>query len=151
MTVEVTDLAGQPFLAGLSEPGLRALAPLAHPVRYDAGTRLFREDAPADDFWLLRSGRVALDIHLAGRGDVPIETIGAGGVIGWSWLFPPFRWHFGGVALADTDALRFDAAGVRAAIEADVLGLDLVLRFMTVVVDRLQHTRLRLLDVYGPS
>jgi CRP-like cAMP-binding protein len=150
MSTEVTELADHPFLAGISEPALRTLARNARPATYDVGVRLFREDSPAESFWLLRSGRVALDIHVAGRGDVRVETIGSGGAIGWSWLFPPYRWHFGAIALARTDAIRFDATGVRAAIaDDDAMGRDLMTRFMTVVVDRLHHTRLRLLDVYG--
>jgi hypothetical protein len=92
---------------------------------------------------------VALDIHVTGRGTVPIETIGAGGVVGWSWLFPPYRWQFGAVTLDVTDGIRFDAPGVRGAMREDAVGRELATRFMTVIADRLQHTRLRLLDLYG--
>jgi CRP-like cAMP-binding protein len=148
MNIDVA-LAAHPFLAGLPESQLRVLAPLSRPVAYGERVRLFREDGPADEFWLVRSGRVALDIHVTGRGTVPIETIGAGGVVGWSWLFPPYRWQFGAVTLDATDAIRFDASGVRDAMREDGLGRELATRFMTVVVDRLQHTRLRLLDLYG--
>ena len=145
----MSELGGHPFLAGLSEAHLALLTPQARPVSFGPDIRLFREDSHADEFWLLRSGRVALDIHVTGRGDVPIETIGAGGVVGWSWLFPPHRWHFGAVTVAATDAFRFDAAATRAAMRADdALGRELATRFMGVVVDRLQHTRLRLLDLY---
>jgi CRP/FNR family transcriptional regulator, cyclic AMP receptor protein len=151
MSVEIAVLAEHPFLAGLSEAPLRALAPLARPAAYDEGHRLFREDGPAKEFWLVRSGRVALDIHVPGRGTVPIETIGAGGVIGWSWLFAPYRWHFGALTLAATEGIRFDAAGVRDAMRDDATGRDLATRFMAVVVDRLQHTRMRLLDLYGAA
>jgi CRP-like cAMP-binding protein len=149
MSVDALALGEHPFLAGLPESQLRVLVPLARPVAYREGVRLFREDGPADEFWLVRSGRVALDIHVTGRGNVPIETIGAGGVIGWSWLFPPYRWQFGAVALDSTEGIRFDAPGVRDAMRHDALGRELATRFMTVVVDRLQHTRLRLLDLYG--
>ena len=149
MSIDVVALAAHPFLAGLSDPQLRVLAPLARPVTYGEGARLFREDGPADAFWLVRSGRVALDIPVAGRGTVPIETIGAGAVIGWSWLFPPYRWQFGAVALDATQGFCFDAASVRRAMREEALGRELAMRFMTVVVDRLQHTRLRLLDLYG--
>jgi CRP-like cAMP-binding protein len=149
VSIEVAALAGHRFLAGLSGAHLDLLAPLARAVSYDQEVRLFREDNPAAEFWLLQSGRVALDIHIAGRGAVPIETVGAGGVIGWSWLFPPFRWQFGAVTIAHTEAIRFDGSGVREAMRDDALGRELVTRFMTVVVDRLQHTRLRLLDLYS--
>jgi CRP-like cAMP-binding protein len=150
VSIEVAALAGHRFLAGLSDAHLDRLAPLARPVTFQQDERLFREDGPAEEFWLVRSGRVALDVHVAGRGDVRIETIGDGAVVGWSWLFPPYRWHFGAVTLAPTEAIRFDAAGTREAMRADdAFGRELVTRFMTIVVDRLQHTRLRLLDLYG--
>jgi CRP-like cAMP-binding protein len=149
MTVDVVALAGHPFLAGLPQSQLGTLAALARPESHDEGFRLFREDAAAEEFWLLRSGRVALDIHVPGRGDVQVETIGGGGVLGWSWLFPPYRWHFGAVTLTPVEAIRFDGAGVRTAMADDAIGKELAIRFMTVVVDRLQHTRLRLLDLYG--
>jgi CRP/FNR family transcriptional regulator, cyclic AMP receptor protein len=150
MSIDITALAGHPFLAGIADGSLRALAPLARPVAYDEGARLFREGGSAQEFWLVRSGRVALDIHIPGRGTVPIETIGAGGVVGWSWLFRPYRWHFGAVAVSRIDGIRFDAVGVRDAMRDDAIGRELATRVMTVVVDRLQHTRLRLLDLYGP-
>jgi len=149
MIIDATALAGHPFLAGLPASQLDVLAPLARPESYNEGVRLFREDAPAAEFWLVRTGQVALDIHLPGRGTVPLETIGTGGVVGWSWLFPPYRWHFGAIARTPVETIRFDGAGVRAAMADDAIGKELAIRFMTVVVDRLQHTRLRLLDLYG--
>jgi hypothetical protein len=149
VSIDATVLARHRFLAGLSDAQLDLLGPLARSAIYDEGVRMFREDSPAAEFWLLQSGRVALDIHVAGRGPVPIETIGAGGVVGWSWLFPPYRWQFGAVTLARTEAIRFDGGGVREVMRDDAMGRELVTRFMTVVVDRLQHTRLRLLDLYG--
>ncbi len=79
-----------------------------------------------------------------------IETIEAGEVIGWSWLFPPYRWHFDARALAPVRATRFDGACLRGKCEADpALGYDLMSRFAQVLIERLQWTRLRLLDVYG--
>jgi hypothetical protein len=81
---------------------------------------------------------------------VVIETLDAGTVLGWSWLFPPYAWHFGATAAASTLAVEFDAQGVRRLCDEDpVLGYALVQRFTRVVVDRLQSTRIRLLDLYG--
>ena len=87
---------------------------------------------------------------MPGRGDVGIETIGPGGVLGWSWLFPPYRWQFGAVATQRSTAVELDADGVRRLMESDdTLGRQLTSRFMSVVVDRLQASRVRLLDLYG--
>jgi CRP/FNR family transcriptional regulator, cyclic AMP receptor protein len=143
-------LAGQPFLAGLTEHQLDRLAPWSRRGLVHAGSRIFREGGAADRFWLIKSGRVNLDTHLPGRGDVVIETLGPGAVLGWSWLFPPYRWHFGAVAVETTTTVELDAAAVRAILQRDpALGYELSTRFMQVMVDRLQTTRLRLLDLHN--
>jgi hypothetical protein len=91
-------------------------------------------------------------MHLPGRGDVVVETLGPGTVVGWSWLFPPYTWHFGAVAVEETQAIEFDARGVLNLCEREpALGYDLSIRFMAVLLDRLQATRVRLLDLYGPQ
>ena len=146
MIIDATALAGHPFLAGLPASQLDVLAPLARPESYNEGVRLFREDAPAAEFWLVRTGQVALDIHLPGRGTVPLETIGTGGVVGWSWLFPPYRWAFGAVAARQIEAFEFDARMVRACCQDDPeLGYDLTQRLARVLAKRLQATRVRLI------
>lgn len=142
-------LSAHPFLQGLPEPWLDRLSFQAHPVVWHTGQRLFHEGRPAGRFWLVRSGRVALDMAIPGRGDVVIETIEAGSVLGWSWLFYPYRWHFGAVAAEQTSAVEFDAAGVRRLIADDAeLGRDLTNRFISVLVDRLQAARIRLGQLY---
>ena len=142
-------LAVQPFLDGLTDRQLEHLSYWAKRSMFHAGNRLFREGGQADRFWLIGKGRVNLDTHVPGRGDVVVETLGPGAVLGWSWLFPPYRWHFGAVALETTFAMALDAHGVRELCDRDpVLGYELTSRFMRVVVERLQATRIRLLDLY---
>jgi CRP-like cAMP-binding protein len=93
---------------------------------------------------------VALETFVPTRGAVTIETLDPGEVVGWSWLFPPHRWHFDARALSLVRATIFDGACLRGKCEADPqLGYDLMSRFAQVVVERLQQTRQRLLDVYG--
>jgi CRP-like cAMP-binding protein len=143
-------LVDQPFLAGMPRPFLARLALHGHPAVRTAGNRLFHAEGVADRFWLVRSGNVAVDLHVPGRGDVVIETIGAGGVVGWSWLFPPYRWHFGAVAAERSAVVEFEAAGVRAMMaDEPAFGFDLTSRFLRVVADRLQAARIRLVDLYG--
>jgi CRP-like cAMP-binding protein len=94
---------------------------------------------------------VALEINAAERGNVTIETIGAGDVLGWSWVFPPYTWHFSARALEPVHAIAIEAAALRAQCEADHdFGYELMRRFAAVFLERLQATRLRLLDIYGP-
>ena len=143
-------LAAQPFLAGLSRSQLDELSFCTEKSYFHAGARLFEEDGRADRFWILREGHVTLDTHVPGRPDAVVETLGPGAVLGWSWLFHPYRWHFGASAVETTLALELDGPGVRSLCEHDpALGYLLASRFMGLVVERLQATRLRLLDLYG--
>jgi CRP/FNR family cyclic AMP-dependent transcriptional regulator len=142
-------LAAQPFLAGLPDDNLERLSYLTSRSVFHTGNRVFSEGSRADRCWLITRGKVNLDTHVPGRGDVVVETLGAGCVLGWSWLFPPYRWHFGAVAVETTFALGLDGTGVRRLCEQDhQLGYELTSRFMQVVVERLQATRMRLLDLY---
>ncbi len=143
-------LAAQPFLAGLNAQQLGRLACWAKPVEFPAGYRLFDEDGHADRFWILLDGRVSLDTEIPGRGTVIIETLGPGSVVGWSWLFPPHRWHFGATVTEPTSTIELDGPGVqRVCEEYPAFGYQIAQRILTVVVQRLQATRVRLLDLYG--
>ncbi|GAA3337491.1 hypothetical protein GCM10020358_13970 [Amorphoplanes nipponensis] len=139
-----------PFLSDLPMGLLQGLAAHGRPVLRHTGYRLFREDHPADRFWLLRSGVVALDFHVPGRGDIVIERVGADSVVGWSWLVPPYRWTLGAVVAEDCQAIEFDAARVRLLIgEHPELGRELTTRFLTVMGHRLQAARHRLVELYA--
>jgi hypothetical protein len=93
---------------------------------------------------------VAVELHHPPRGTALIETIEAGEVLGWSWLFPPYRWHFDARALLPVRATAFDGRCLRGKCADDRdLGYELMSRFAQILIDRLQWTRLRLLDVYG--
>ncbi len=146
-------LATQPFLAGLTPRQLDKLSYWSKRSVFHAGTRLFEEGGRADRFWLIKEGQVTIDTHAPAEGEgdrVVVETLGPGAVLGWSWLFPPYRWHFGATAVQTTLATELDGPGVRDLCQRDPeLGYLLVTRFMAVVVDRLQATRLRVLDLYS--
>jgi CRP-like cAMP-binding protein len=143
-------VAESPVFDGLSSEQLELIAGCGLITAVDAGERLFREGDPADSFYLVRRGRIALTTYVPGRGDVMIETLEAGEVIGWSWLFEPYRWHFDARAVENAGVIAFDGACLRGKCEADhALGYELMRRFAQVLIDRLQHTRTRLLDLYG--
>ncbi|WJK39683.1 cyclic nucleotide-binding domain-containing protein [Solwaraspora sp. WMMA2056] len=149
-TIDLLD--DHPFLDGLPRPWLERLSYQARPGVRHPGQRIFQQGRAADRFWLLRSGEVTLDFQVPGRGDIAIETITAGSVLGWSWLFAPYRWEFGAVAVARTLTIEFDAAGTRRLIaEDDALGRELTTRFMRVMVDRLHAARTRLIELYQPA
>lgn len=152
MTVRfVEELLAESPVFGDLEPRHRAtVAGCAVTAHAGAGELLFREDEPADDFVVIRSGRIALELHAPGRTPLLVETLEAGAVVGWSWLFEPYRWQFDIRAVEDCRLLRFDAACLRGKAGADhELGYQLMRHFAAAIVDRLQHTRVRLLDLYG--
>lgn len=145
-------LASHPFLHDLPEAWLERLSYQGKRSVHHAGTRLFREGNPADRFWLIREGRVSLEFTVPGRGEVVIEQIGPGTVLGWSWLLSPYRWHFSAVAVEQVLAIELDARGVRRLCEEDpALGYELTRRFAAILVDRLQAARMRLVDLYGSA
>jgi CRP-like cAMP-binding protein len=119
-------------------------------VHFAEGEYIFRDGEAADSFFLIRHGSVALEAYVPTRGPVVIETLEAGEVLGWSWLFPPYRWHFDARVVTDVRATAFDGVCLRGKCDDDpLLGYRLMGRFAQVLIERLQSTRLRLLDVYG--
>ena len=143
-------LAAHPFFKDLEPRFLQVVMDCAANTRFPAGASLCREGEAANQFYLLRHGKVALQISVPERGPVTIETMEAGEVCGWSCLFPPYRWHFDVQALELTRTLVFDGQCLRAKCEADHdLGYALMQRFAQVMVQQLQATRLQLLDLYG--
>lgn len=143
-------LAKHEFLQGMDPEHLAFVAGCGSNVRYDAGEYIYREGEPADQFLLIRHGKVSLEIFVPGRGPLVIETIAEGDVLGWSWLFPPYRRRFDARALEVTRAISLDGACLRAKCDEDHdLGYDIVMRFSQVVIQRLQATRMRLTDMYG--
>lgn len=143
-------LPEQAIFKDLDPRALEIIAGCASNVRFDTGGWIFQEGEDASRFYLIRHGKVALNALVPGRGEVTIQTIGEGDVLGWSWLFPPYRWHFGARALELTRAIAFDGACLRMKAEADHdLGYELLKRFAQTIIERLQATRLQMLDVYG--
>jgi CRP-like cAMP-binding protein len=138
------------FFAGLDEGFLKLVCGCAKNTRCEAGQYLFHEGEPADQFYLLRHGRVALQLSAPGRGAVTFQTLGENEIVGVSWLIPPYRWTYDAKALELTRAIAMDASCLRQKCEDDHhLGYELMKRFMPVLIERLEATRLQILDVYG--
>jgi CRP-like cAMP-binding protein len=143
-------LGDHPFFAGFTADQRHIVSGCARNHRFDVGKYLFREGEPANEFFLIRHGRVALEIVAPGQAPIVIATIGEGEVVGASWLAAPYRWLFDARAVEMTRAVGIDAACLRGKCDADaVLGYEMMKRFLPVVVKRLNATRLQLLDVYG--
>jgi len=147
-----TALTEHPFLKGFPPQYIDLIAGCASNVRFNKGDQIFKEDQEADRFYLIRHGLIALEVFVPQRGPVTIDTIQEGEVLGWSWLFPPYRWHFDARALQLTRAVAFDGKCLREKCEQDsAFGFELVKRFSSVIMQRLQSARLQLLDLYGDA
>lgn len=142
-------IEAHPFFDGLDPSHLSTLAGCGRNQAFEAGSYLFREGDPADVFYILRRGRVALEVALPDRGPVAIDSAGAGEVVGASWLFPPHRWLFDARAVEPVGAVGLDAVCLRGKCDEDPeLGYELMKRFAAVFVGRMASARLRLLDLY---
>jgi len=145
-------VSAHPLLAGLPGQTVATIAGCAQNVSFNPGDLLLAESDPANTLYLLRRGRVAIEVHSPGRGPIVIETVDPGAVVGWSWLVPPYRWHFDARAVGAVGAVAVDGACLREKAEADPeLGYALMKRMAGVLLERLQMTRLRLLDLYGTN
>jgi CRP/FNR family cyclic AMP-dependent transcriptional regulator len=143
-------LAGHPFLKGLEPAHLKLIVGCAANVVFNAGQFIFREGEEANNFYFIRQGKVAIETFLPTHGPIAIHTRSEGEVLGWSWLVPPYRWHFDARALELTRAISLDGKCLRQKCEEDHdLGFELMKRFSIIIAGRLEATRLQLLDVYG--
>lgn len=150
MTTLADELATHRFFTDMDRASVDVLAGCGRNVVVPVGTAMIREGTDADVFWAIRAGRVSLGVNTPGRGLLVLETLHAGDILGWTWLFPPYRWHFDADALDDVHAVMFDAACLRQKCEADpALGFRLTQRFARVLDERLQAARMQLLDLYG--
>jgi CRP/FNR family cyclic AMP-dependent transcriptional regulator len=143
-------LRKHPFLRSLEPEYLTLLAGCATNVRFGEGSFLFREGGAADRCYLIREGKVALEIAAAGRGSIIVQTLAAGDVAGFSWLLEPHRWQFDGRVVEPVRAFALDGVCLRGKCADDPrMGFELMQLVARLAVQRLQATRLRLLDVYG--
>ena len=139
-------LRGSPLFADLDSAARLALARYGDEASFAPGALLARDGWPADRFYVLLEGTVALEIHGPGCGPIPIEQLTVPEVVGWSWLMPPFQWHFDVRAVTAVRAIAIEAEALRVAMAEDsAFGLALMSRFARVLLQRLQATRMRLL------
>jgi len=143
-------VAELPLFKGLKPEHIKLISGCASNARYDAGTFVGREGHPADKFWVLREGRMALQIHAPGRGPLTILTLGENDAVGWSWLVPPYQLRFDIHVVQTTRALVFDGKCLRGKFANDPeLGYEMMQRFSSMILRRLDAMSLQLLDLYG--
>lgn len=147
-TLETT-IAEHPFFHDLAPSFYRLLAVCARREKFRANEQIFRKDFDAGSFYLILSGEIVVETpYVPGEGVIKLLELGAGEALGWSWLFPPYQWHFSARASVDAEAIVFDADELRAlAAENTALGYFLAIRVGGMLLQRLQSTRVRLLDL----
>jgi CRP-like cAMP-binding protein len=143
-------ITAHPFAKDIPERFIHLLLECATLERFGAQQPIFREGADADHFFLLHSGHVVLETFVPGKGMVNTQTLSPGEALGWSWLYPPYRWHFTATAIEPVEVVALGARTLRARMDDNHdFGYDIAIRVGRVMLDRLQATRMRLLDLYG--
>jgi CRP/FNR family cyclic AMP-dependent transcriptional regulator len=138
------------FFEGMDPRYLTFIAGCGRNVAFHPGAWIARDGDAADSFYAIRHGQVAIEVHSPRTGALVIQTLGDGAVLGWSWLFPPYRWHFDVRAVEPTRAVQFDGTCLRGKCDDDpAMGYEFMKRFARVLTRSLEATRLQLLDVYG--
>jgi len=146
----VEEIAAHAFFADLPSAMVQLVAGCGRNQRFQAGELIFRQDEPADHFYLIRHGQVAVELHGAGHGTVQIQSLHEGDVLGWSWLFPPYRWQMDARAVQLCRTVQFDGGCLRRKCDDDpVLGYELMKRFARIATQRFQQARMQLLDLYA--
>jgi CRP-like cAMP-binding protein len=144
-------ISGHPFFAGLDVQYWPLLTACATHVQFDAGTYIFREGEPANHFYLIKQGKVAVEISAPPRKPIIVQTLECSEVLGWSWLVPPYQWRFHARAVEPVLAFALDGKCLRKHCEENHdLGYELLKRFTSVITQRLEATRYQLLDMYAP-
>jgi len=145
-------LADHPLLNGCEPRYIQLLAGCARTVQFNTDEFIFRQGEEADQFYLICRGRVALEIPTPGGGPIILQTAGKGDFLGWSWMITPYRWHFDARAVELTRTVALNGKDLRDKCEADHhLGYEVIRRVASIMDQRLQATRLQLLDIYGIS
>lgn len=138
------------FFEGLGDEAIEFIAGCGSNVVFEPDNYIFREDDPADFFYVIRSGRVAIEVHGPERGALVLDVVGESQIVGASWLFPPYRWEFDARAVEEVRAVRLDATCLRAKCEEDhTLGFELMKRVAEIMRQRMHSARMRLVDLYG--
>lgn len=138
------------LLKDLENEHLKLLSGCAKNEKIDAEKYLFKEMQEAEKFYLVRKGKIALEMYIPQKGRVIIQTLEDGDILGWSWLIPPFNWHFDSRAISQVRLISFDAKCLRTKCEKDKnFGYEIMKRIAYLMETRLEATRLQLLDLYG--
>lgn len=144
-------LSSHAFFSGLDETSAKYLSDSARERQVSKGEALFQQGHRADRFYLVRKGQVAVEVPALMGPALEIQTLGEDQILGWSWLIPPYRWHFLARATQDSEVLEFDGAAILAHCEEDPrFGYELLKRFAALMSERLDASRQKMMDQWNP-
>lgn len=141
-------LSKHPFFHELNQSYLRELSMCASTIGFDEGEYLFHEGDPASTFYIIQEGTVAIEMADERLGNFVVETLSEGDIVGWSWLFPPYKWHFEGRAVSLVRGVVFDGKCIRDRMEKNPsMGYEMLKSFSQMIVERLEQTRKQVKDI----
>lgn len=144
-----SEVMDHPFLNGFSAAQMDQLIRCAKLRDLEAGDLIFKQGDPAHTFYLIVWGSISLT-HAGLKGNTAIQTLTTGDAVGWSWLFPPYAWHFNAMATEGSRIIEFDGERVQELCrEEPRFGFEFMNRIAQVVIERLQHTRRKLFRITG--
>lgn len=143
-------LSHHPFFENLEAKYLALVTGCASNVRFEAGEFIYRHDEEANSFYIIRQGKVALEVCPPGKKPITVQTVSDGEVLGWAWMVSPYHWHFDAQAVELTRAIVLDGKCLRKKCGEDhTLGYELLSRLLPVIGQTMEATKMQLLDVYG--
>lgn len=147
----IADLAlSHPFFDGIDPALVHSMTLKAEERHYEVGEMIVREGKPAEEFFLVFEGKIALEVGTTDHPGITVETIGRGEILGWSWLVSPYRWRFDARALKPTKVVAINASAARYALAAlPAFGYQFLMKLLPVLAERLENTRVQLLDIHG--
>ena len=144
------ELREHPFFEAFDEETLAFVAGCGMNVVYKVDEQLAREGEPANEFFVVKKGRLALEMHSSERGRLQLETLDAGDLFGWSFMVPPYRWPVSARAVQVVHTIRMDGECIRKKCDEDPrLGYTMMRQFAVMMARRLDATRMQLMDLYG--
>lgn len=150
MTTLKTTLNEHPFFQDIANHHVQDIVAHAEYRSFNSGRLIFRQGEPAQQFYILTDGHVALEVFAPDRGPIRLMTLSAGDVLGWSWLFEPYIWHLDARALETTNTIMLDGAALRAECDTNhELGYHLMKHSVNIIEQRLQASMLQMIDMYG--
>jgi len=144
-------LAAHAFFAALNEDYIKLLSEFVTEKKVARGEVLFQQGKAADSFYLVRKGRVSVQVPALVGPALELQVLDDDQILGWSWLIPPYRWSFLARAVEDTELLEFDGSAIRARCEKDPkFGYELFKRFTALMSERLNAARQKMMDQWNP-